>query len=423
MRIRNKLMLLLPVAGLIVLVASAYPQDKFRLKPGAKGKACLACHSEFQEKLKRPYVHTPLKTGDCSGCHNPHASSHKKMLDREVTKICAKCHAGIVPGKPRSVHKVVLEGNCMKCHDPHSSGNKFNLLASGNSLCYGCHKTMEDAAAKVKFKHNPVEKGCITCHNPHASENSGSLLTNDVPALCVRCHRTDTPTFGKQHMNYPVAKADCTSCHNTHGSNTSGILYDTVHRPVAVKQCNQCHEEPSSRTPLKTKREGYELCRGCHNAMVNETLSKNRLHYPVVSGKGCQTCHAPHASMAKSLLKGPTVKVCGGCHMDTIERQGKAQVKHKPAMEGACTACHNPHAADNPLLIQKSTFVDLCGVCHDWQKHVTHPIGEKVVDPRNKNLTVQCLSCHRSHGTDSKYMLYFATISEMCTQCHIEMKR
>jgi predicted CXXCH cytochrome family protein len=49
---------------------------------------------------------------------------------------------------------------------------------------------------------------------------------------------------------------------------------------VANKACQQCHEAPSSPTPFKTRRPGYELCRGCHSAMVNDALNKNRALAP-----------------------------------------------------------------------------------------------------------------------------------------------
>lgn len=413
----------LSAIALILLVASAHSEDKFRLKPGAKGKVCLTCHSEFAEKLKKPFVHTPVKSGECSECHNPHTSSHGKMLDREVNRICFKCHEGVMPPKARSTHQVVLEGNCARCHDPHSAANRYSLLAAGNALCYGCHKEMGEKVPKVKFAHNPVTKGCTNCHDPHASTKAAFLLKEGVPSLCVGCHKTTTPTFAKQHMNYPVGKADCTSCHATHGSDTAGMLHDTVHRPVATKMCSQCHEEAGSPNSLRTKRAGYDLCRGCHINLINEAYNRNRLHYPMVAGKGCLVCHSPHASPEKGLLKGPMAKVCGNCHSDTIDRQEKAKAKHKPVQEGKCTSCHSPHASNQALLFPQDNVIDLCGSCHDWQKHVTHPIGGKIIDPRNKNLTVQCLSCHQSHGTDYKYMLFQATISESCTQCHAELKR
>lgn len=425
MKINHTIKVIFCVASVLLFCMQSWAEDNskvYKLKPGAYSKLCLNCHTAFQEKLKRRFIHTPVKK-DCTGCHSPHASSHGKLLAAGTAKICASCHQTIIPATAQSVHKVVADGECMKCHDPHSADNANNLVQTGNALCFTCHKTMGETISHVKHKHNPVEKGCLNCHLPHASANGQFLLKDKVNVLCLGCHKSDQPIFVKMHMNYPVVNANCTGCHDPHGSDMAGILYNNVHRPVAARMCNQCHEEATSPTPLKTKRGGYELCRGCHNDMVNGAFSKNRLHWPLLDKQGCLTCHNPHASAQKGLLKAPLASLCGSCHADTIKRQEKSVTKHEPVMAGQCTSCHDPHASDSVLLTKKSNIIDLCGTCHDWMKHSSHPIGPKVRDPRNKNVTVSCLSCHRAHGTEFKNMMPFATTSETCVQCHEQFRR
>ncbi len=414
-----------PVLILLVLLvgAIAFSADKYNLKPGAKGKICISCHTAFQEKLKRPFLHTPVKTGDCSGCHNPHTSSHGKLLDADPNRICSRCHGEMAPGKAKSRHKVVADGKCTSCHDPHSSGNKWNLVKAGNALCFGCHKDLGQSVSKARFKHSPVEKGCLTCHDPHASEKFGHLVKNDVPGLCINCHKTDKPAFARRHGDYPVAKGRCTSCHNPHGSDKPVIMYANAHRPVMTKMCNQCHEPPTSPTPFKVKNAGYELCRGCHSKTVNEAIGKNQTHWALVGRKGCLACHAPHASSESALLNGPTLSVCGECHSDTIKRQEASPSKHEPVKNGECSSCHSIHASDVPLLLANPSINDLCGTCHNWGKHSSHPIGDKHKDMRNPNVSVNCLSCHRSHGTPYKKMNPFATSTDLCVQCHERLKR
>lgn len=398
-------------------------ETRFRLKPGAEQKVCLTCHPAFEALLKKPFVHTPVKKPGCIACHNPHSTDYPKQLSTDASSLCLKCHKGILPDGARSTHKAALEGKCVQCHDPHAADNKFNLRMGGNDLCYSCHKDKTAAISKVKFKHNPVTKGCVNCHNPHASMKAAALLTSEVPELCKGCHQTDKPLFVKQHMNYPAGGSRCTSCHNAHGSDKAGMIYNTAHPPFVNKTCNLCHESSSAPKPLALKKKGFELCRGCHNRMVNEMFAKDRLHLPVVGKNGCLNCHSPHASPEKGLLKETQIKLCGTCHADTIQRQVNSITKHEPVAEGLCTVCHSPHASDNTLLFAQPSTSELCGLCHDYSKHSTHPIGEKVIDRRNKNLTMQCLSCHRAHGTEYKHMLPTATVSELCTQCHVEYKR
>lgn len=422
---RRALLFVVPlvVLGALALVVSAAVGKELKLKPGARGKICTTCHVAFEEKLKSRFVHTPVKTGECSSCHNPHASSHGKLLAADTDKICAQCHGDMVPAEAASSHKVVVEGNCVGCHDPHGSDNRGNLVRAGNELCFGCHAGMKEAIANVKYSHSPVEAGCLSCHNPHASKEARKLLASEVPTLCFNCHQTEKKVFKVAHMNYPVTEGRCTLCHNPHGSSKAAILYDNVHMPVENRMCDQCHMEPSSPTPLALKQPGYELCRSCHYDMVNEALNKDRLHWPMLGERGCVNCHSPHAASQNKLLWKPTGELCGSCHADTIARLAESPVKHVPVAEGNCTACHSPHSSDGEFILSRPSVIDVCAGCHDWQSHTSHPIGEDFTDPRNRNLSVMCLSCHRSHGTENEHMLHFGAVSDMCVQCHVTYRR
>jgi predicted CXXCH cytochrome family protein len=440
-RVKTTFSLLLAIMCLGLYAAGYTAQNEFKLKSGAGGNQCLSCHETFRDITKKRFVHTPVKTGQCTGCHNPHTSSHGKLLAEDTNKICHKCHEAVIPPKALSIHKVVLEGSCVKCHDPHAADNKLNLVKNGNDLCFNCHKGMGDTLAKLKFRHNPVEKGCISCHDPHASAKADHLLKNDPTTLCLQCHKPDRPDFVKQHMNYPMAKAGCTSCHDPHGSNTPGMFYDNVHAPVAKKMCNQCHEIATSPTPFKTKKTGFELCRGCHSAMMNETYNKSKMHWPLLDKVGCANCHEPHASKSQKLMIGDQKSLCGKCHSDTMgfqerlageeKRQNaaakgkviKGALTHQPVQQGNCDACHAPHASDSGLLLKNKSVIELCGTCHDWLKHSSHPIGEKVTDSRNRNIKMDCLSCHRAHGTGYRQLIPFPNQTELCVQCHQQYRR
>jgi predicted CXXCH cytochrome family protein len=156
--------------------------------------------------------------------------------------------------------------------------------------------------------------------------------------------------------------------------------------------------------------------------MVDNALNRNIIHWPLLGKKGCLSCHAPHGSRGEKLMRGSLVSVCGSCHADTMERFTKSPTKHKPILEGKCMACHEPHSSNFSYLGRKQS-IELCGSCHNWKAHTTHPIGEKIADKRNSNLMVECLSCHRSHGTEFKKMLPFKTSTELCNDCHGEYKR
>ena len=98
-------------------------------------------------------------------------------------------------------------------------------------------------------------------------------------------------------------------------------------------------------------------------------------------------------------------------------------MKHAPVKDGACVACHSPHGSSGVYLIDQPSVIKLCTTCHDYAQHSAHPVGEQAVDPRNKNLRVDCLSCHKGHGTEYKWMLLNPTNVELCTRCHKKYTR
>jgi predicted CXXCH cytochrome family protein len=57
--------------------------------------------------------------------------------------------------------------------------------------------------------------------------------------------------------------------------------------------------------------------------MMNETLNKNRIHWPLLDKTGCLNCHEPHASKQKKLLMTETRNLCGKCHSDNMGMQAK----------------------------------------------------------------------------------------------------
>jgi predicted CXXCH cytochrome family protein len=328
-----------------------------------------------------------------------------------------------VPPEAASVHQAVVQESCSVCHDPHASQNPNVLVAAGNELCFGCHQEIESAVRGSEFQHAPVARDCLTCHDPHASTEEAFLLKEQTGALCSECHDPGRASFVERHMGYPVAESRCTSCHNPHGSSRPGILLAEVHQPLANKMCNQCHPAASSAAALQPKKTGVALCQGCHSGLVNETLARNRLHWPVAGAEACLSCHNPHASKEKGLLAEPAKQLCGECHPEVIEAVETSQGSHTPVAEGECSACHAPHASDHLFLMQKASSVELCADCHDWQSHSSHPIGPEVVDQRNPNLTVDCLSCHRSHGSPFKALSHLDPDGDLCVQCHQELAR
>jgi predicted CXXCH cytochrome family protein len=382
------------------------------LLPGANGKLCLDCHKDFGAKLEAAHVHTPLREGSCTGCHDPHASQHSMLLR---TNACASCHQQIVPAAAKSVHDPVAKGACISCHDPHSSSQAFELKKPAAELCASCHQALADASFRAKFKHGATAS-CSACHDAHASSNA-KLLKTQEPALCLSCHSKD---LGRSHLGYSVETSQCTSCHDPHGSNRKGMLFNGAHAPVIARQCGDCHAGPKAAQPLALKQQGAALCVSCHRDTAAKIASQSHPHQASLD---CLNCHAAHGSGQRALLAGTQRQVCGKCHAESVKRAEASPTRHPPVVQGECTACHDPHGASVPDLLRKADDVEICGKCHDWQKHSSHPIGGKLRDPRNPNLGLSCLSCHRAHGTEFKHMNPYPTTTELCTKCHEQFRR
>ena len=54
------------------------PESKEPLKTALPGASlCYNCHKDKESDFKKSVVHSPVGTGQCTSCHNPHASDRK----------------------------------------------------------------------------------------------------------------------------------------------------------------------------------------------------------------------------------------------------------------------------------------------------------------------------------------------------------
>jgi len=165
----------------LLAVTAAEAQNKFRLKPGASGKICLDCHSDFADKLKSKFVHTPVKTGDCAGCHSPHGATTELLLVRQtVNDTCYQCHAE-KRGPFLWEHAPVAE-DCTTCHDPHGSNQPGMLVRRAPLLCQSCHSQSghpsiaQDAGGLATGTPSQYLLGqsCLNCHSQVHGSNHPS---------------------------------------------------------------------------------------------------------------------------------------------------------------------------------------------------------------------------------------------------------
>ena len=70
-----------------------------RMTAAADQPACLNCHGDKRGPFL--FEHAPMRTDGCSACHEPHGSSHPRMLTRNDARVtCLECHSNIGVPKP-----------------------------------------------------------------------------------------------------------------------------------------------------------------------------------------------------------------------------------------------------------------------------------------------------------------------------------
>ncbi len=328
-------------------VSKQHPQKSvktFKLVQEPPG-LCATCHAPFGSKK---YVHTAVKNGMCTSCHDPHSSAQQKLLVKKPDELCGMCH----PDKTefKYMHGPAAAGDCLMCHNPHESDNKAQTVKSGADICFSCHVDMQKELKKAHV-HPAMENGCTSCHNPHGS-SFRKFFAAEGNELCFQCHpEIEEKIKGAAIVHAPIKSASgCVSCHSPHASDAEKLL-------------------PKS---------GKDLCLSCHTKLLKKTDTV--LHGPIKEGK-CTPCHDPHGSVnARLLIKEfPTdmyvpyteneYALCFSCHkrdlllfpetsFATGFRDGDRNLHYlhvnRKEKGRSCVICHALHGGTLPKLINEN---------------------------------------------------------------------
>lgn len=317
-------------------------QKTFRLA-AQPAELCANCHDAFGTMKD---VHPPVADGECTTCHDPHASDQPKLLTAPVGELCASCHDVATAKLP---HGPVASGDCTACHTPHESNDEPLLAKSGDQVCFQCHGDVE-TMLKKKVVHPAVEMGCTSCHQPHGTDHP-KLLEAEGAALCYQCHDQIQEAVAGPVEHPPVkSEKGCATCHSPHATDNPKLL-------VA---------------------DGQQLCRSCHQDVIRKEMTV--LHPPIESD-GCGACHTPHGGKFPKLLENEfpagqyvaytdqEFALCFDCHdRDAVKypdtefatqfRDGKRNLHYlhvNNAQKGrSCVLCHDVHGAANDRLIADS---------------------------------------------------------------------
>lgn len=175
---------------------------------------CFACHTAVAELVVgAASPHDAVLTGQrCANCHDSHANDRPALLRDEPRQLCLGCHdqrqtardGRTIPDmrpallQRKSLHGPVRTGQCSACHETHGAPNarllrqpyppefytSFDLTKY--ALCFECHNSaavlserttrdtnFRDGDRNLHYLHvNRAEKGrtCRTCHEVHGSD-------------------------------------------------------------------------------------------------------------------------------------------------------------------------------------------------------------------------------------------------------------
>src|SRR6185436_4104396 len=176
------------------------------LHNGAKGAACIDCHTKNGDMTTILPASDPNSTGNRSN----------------IAETCGRCH-----------------------------GDKSVMQGSGTSdrpfLSY-----RKSVHAKALAQGNVSAAVCTDCHNSHdilpASAPQSPIAKVNIPATCSKCHKSESAEFMQSVHGQAVARGVsrspvCTDCHGIHGI-TSPVEKATAiaTATVATDTCAGCHE-------------------------------------------------------------------------------------------------------------------------------------------------------------------------------------
>ena len=258
--------------------------------------------------IEGEYTHGPAEQGECTLCHDPHASSNSTLLLAEGLELCGDCHDDVADQieSAEYVHDPV-EDSCTECHNPHSGPRPKMLRAEKRQLCNECHDDVVEEAENAAVDHAPTvtKDECLNCHSPHASNNPANLRKPE-PDLCLECHNKplesgDTVLIDmqglllqKKEWHQPIREDGCSACHQPHGSANSRILKEPFPTgfyadfdPDLYALCFSCHEELAVTVQWTRTLTGFRD--GDRNLHFLHVAKARR-------GRTCRACHELHAS-------------------------------------------------------------------------------------------------------------------------------
>ncbi len=225
---------------------------------GESRDECLCCHEAMADRLAQAsFIHAPTGGGaGCTACHDMSRGDSPRPAAEQERALCLSCHDNPITadnGRPVASiaallaagsvqHEPVKSGQCSACHDPHASDHARLLVGeyaagfyapfdlSQYELCLRCHdsnKLLRKSDATVTGFRN----GELNLHWLHVNRSKGRT--------CRACHEThassqpfrmrETVPFGDSGWMLPVKYSQTATGGRCAPGCHSAQTYDRVH--------------------------------------------------------------------------------------------------------------------------------------------------------------------------------------------------
>lgn len=379
----------------------------------SKGKSCVDCHKEIKELISKKKAHEPAKES-CETCHKRHGFKQELVLVKDLPGLCIDCHTQVQEEMDaEKVHGALSQGGCTVCHDPHASDKKSFLRETGDDkpVCTLCHENLS-TALNADESHKPFKSGdCAQCHTAHSSKYN-NLMKDSETAVCARCHEG----AAAKHSMPGAEDYSCADCHDPHMATKKTPLAPYAHEVFAAGECESCHTLQDGEVVFEDGFPPDDLCSTCHDVQAEKIVGMGS-HFGENDLKEegtatCLQCHDPHTSRIASLGIAKQDELCRKCHEEILDKSEFAGIMHSPFAQGSCTACHDPHGGGGDMHLADSPQ-NICSSCH---ADVMSPPGEGEI--RHGALEVaECIECHHPHGSKISPLLKKQPHA-LCFDCH-----
>ena len=158
-------------------------------------QACLTCHSDQSDQMKKAHLHQPAGTQGCATCHEPHGGENEHLSAcQHPNKLCLECHGPDAdPKKVDGDHLVTIFDGKVKL--PEDYFRKVTLLP----IKYGRGHPVDRHPVSDVMDPSDVNKvlkpvSCLSCHQPHSSAKPDLLVKDQANnmAFCTTCHTSLT---------------------------------------------------------------------------------------------------------------------------------------------------------------------------------------------------------------------------------------